>query len=296
MALTKRERSIAKIAEMEKKTLLEKAKEFGVVGRHDMNKQQLAEQIYNCELRLSRQAKKFAKQMEAKGITAELQIGNQIASGFAAGAANVPSEDAQAIVFLADGVAGEVVSAAVVSREQYLQETANATLVYQKPPKDKRAIREGYINKAPMGTLIAFKLKSGKVISAALKKRNIAKRKLMLETKYEEEFIVSYDAVVWVRTHKYWPSYIFRIWKGEETREVKTAADYANVITANTAEVVSTNGIAEVVSTVANIENQTVTIETSEGNTEEFRVVQDEFGENVLEPVNTDNEPFNSEG
>lgn len=71
-----------------------------------------------------------------------------------------------------------------------------------------------YIEDADIGTLVAFKLPNGKVKSAKIIKKSNKSRRLMLETAYNAQYIVSYDDIVWVRTGKRWPSGVYRQLKG----------------------------------------------------------------------------------
>jgi hypothetical protein len=77
----------------------------------------------------------------------------------------------------------------------------------------KLARRTKYIEEAKVGTIIAFKLESGKVISAMIVKKSTKHRKFKVETKYGVEHIVLYDEVLWVRTNKRWPKYIYNLFK-----------------------------------------------------------------------------------
>lgn len=73
--------------------------------------------------------------------------------------------------------------------------------------------RAKYIEEAKVGTIIAFRLESGKVISAMIVKKSTKNRKFKVETKYGAEHIVLYDEVLWVRTNKRWPKYIYNLFK-----------------------------------------------------------------------------------
>lgn len=77
----------------------------------------------------------------------------------------------------------------------------------------KLAMRMKYIEEAKVGTIIAFRLESGKVISAMVVKKSTKNRKFKVETKYGAEHIVLYDEVLWVRTNKRWPKYIYNLFK-----------------------------------------------------------------------------------
>lgn len=67
-----------------------------------------------------------------------------------------------------------------------------------------------YIENAPVGTIVAFKVGS-KVKSAKIVNRSSGRRKLKLETAYGKVFVVDYDDILWVRTSKRWPKGIYQL-------------------------------------------------------------------------------------
>ena len=71
-----------------------------------------------------------------------------------------------------------------------------------------------YIENIEIGTLVAFRLSSGKVKSAKVMRKSTKNRKLKLETDYGAEYIASYDDIVWVRTGKRWPRGVHKLLKG----------------------------------------------------------------------------------
>ena len=71
-----------------------------------------------------------------------------------------------------------------------------------------------YIENIEIGTIVAFKLSSGKVKSAKVVKKSTKNRKLKLETDYGAEYIVPYENIVWVRTGKRWPKGVYNLLKG----------------------------------------------------------------------------------
>ena len=83
--------------------------------------------------------------------------------------------------------------------------------------------KELYIESSEIGTIVAFKLSSGKVKSAKIVNRNRKKKKLKLETRYGAEYIVSYDSIIWVRTGKRWPKGVYNLLKGIDDNEKKEA-------------------------------------------------------------------------
>lgn len=72
-----------------------------------------------------------------------------------------------------------------------------------------------YIENIDIGTIVAFRLSSGKVKSAKVVRKSTKNRKLKLETDYGAEYIVSYEDVVWVRTGKRWPRGVYKLLKGQ---------------------------------------------------------------------------------
>lgn len=72
-----------------------------------------------------------------------------------------------------------------------------------------------YIENIDIGTIVAFRLSSGKVKSAKVTRKSTKNRKLKLETDYGAEYIVSYDDVIWVRTGKRWPRGVYKLLKGQ---------------------------------------------------------------------------------
>lgn len=83
-----------------------------------------------------------------------------------------------------------------------------------------------YINEAPIGTLVAFKLPNGQTKSAKIINRSTGRKKLKLETVYGKRFIVSYSDIVWVKSTNKWPRGVYNQLKGivmEETNGTETA-------------------------------------------------------------------------
>lgn len=83
-----------------------------------------------------------------------------------------------------------------------------------------------YINEAPIGTLVAFKLPNGQTKSAKIINRSTVRKKLKLETVYGKQFVVSYSDIVWVKSTNKWPRGVYNQLKGivmEETNGTETA-------------------------------------------------------------------------
>lgn len=70
--------------------------------------------------------------------------------------------------------------------------------------------RLSYIENAPVGTIVAFKIGT-KVKSAMIVNRSSGRKKLKLETAYGKVFVVDYSDILWVRTSKRWPKGIYQL-------------------------------------------------------------------------------------
>lgn len=107
----------------------------------------------------------------------------------------------------------EVVEANDKSAEQIKSEPVKSQEEIEAEEAAKLAMRAKYIEEAKVGTIIAFRLESGKVISAMIVKKSTKNRKFKVETKYGAEHIVLFDEILWVRTNKRWPKFIYNLFK-----------------------------------------------------------------------------------
>ena len=107
----------------------------------------------------------------------------------------------------------EVVEANYKSVEQAKSEPVKSQEEIEAEEAAKLAMRAKYIEEAKVGTIIAFRLESGKVISAMIVKKSTKNRKFKVETKYGAEHIVLFDEILWVRTNKRWPKFIYNLFK-----------------------------------------------------------------------------------
>lgn len=73
--------------------------------------------------------------------------------------------------------------------------------------------KDEQINRADVGTLIAFLDFKGKPRTGKLVNRSAKRREVKLVTEYEAEFIVSYDSVLWVRFGTRWPKMVYQMLK-----------------------------------------------------------------------------------
>lgn len=74
--------------------------------------------------------------------------------------------------------------------------------------------RMEYVERVGSGTLIAFRLPTGKVISAKIKRKSTKGKILQVETSYGAEHLVPFEDVIWVRTGKRWPRGVYNLLKG----------------------------------------------------------------------------------
>ena len=107
----------------------------------------------------------------------------------------------------------EVVEANDEIAEQTKSEPVKSQEEIEAEEAAKLAMRAKYIEEAKVGTIIAFRLESGKVISAMIVKKSTKNRKFKVETKYGAEHIVLFDEILWVRTNKRWPKFIYNLFK-----------------------------------------------------------------------------------
>lgn len=107
----------------------------------------------------------------------------------------------------------EAVEANDESAEQTKSEPVKSQEEIETEEAAKLAMRAKYIEEAKVGTIIAFRLESGKVISAMIVKKSTKNRKFKVETKYGAEHIVLFDEILWVRTNKRWPKFIYNLFK-----------------------------------------------------------------------------------
>lgn len=74
---------------------------------------------------------------------------------------------------------------------------------------------KAYTETATIGMLVAFKLPDGKVKSAKIVKKSTKNRKFMVETEYNQQYLVAFEDILWVRTGSRWPKGIYRLLKGQ---------------------------------------------------------------------------------
>lgn len=71
-----------------------------------------------------------------------------------------------------------------------------------------------YIENVKPGTLIAFRTLDGKAKSGKVLKRSSNNKMLQVITEYDEEHIVKFEDVLWVKTNTRWPKGVYNLLKG----------------------------------------------------------------------------------
>lgn len=158
-----------------KKELRVIATELEITGRWDMTKPQLIDAILRAN------SAENSKQEEV--ADANLQSANDECK-----VDNHVSEDVEA-------------------EDKFENESANVKVNMEQ--------KMSYIENIDIGTIVAFRLSSGKVKSAKVTRKSTKNRKLKLETDYGAEYIIFYEDIVWVRTGKRWPRGVYKLLKGQ---------------------------------------------------------------------------------
>lgn len=107
--------------------------------------------------------------------------------------------------------------------EQKPFELLNET-IKENEEKERIERKKKYVENAVIGDIIAVRLQTGKVISAAIIKKSTSGRKFLVETKYNEQHKISFDDVLWVRNafSKRWPVGIYNLFKQNEIKKNKS--------------------------------------------------------------------------
>lgn len=106
------------------------------------------------------------------------------------------------------------------AKDEHKIDNQNGAEVENKGEKESASVKVDmqqkmpYIENAEIGTIVAFRLSNGKAKSAKVTKKSTKNRRLMLETEYGAEYIVSYDDIIWVRNGKRWPKGVYKLLKG----------------------------------------------------------------------------------
>lgn len=76
-----------------------------------------------------------------------------------------------------------------------------------------------YVDIVQPEDIVAFRTSNYLVKSAKVVRRSTHDRKLLLETSYGRQFVISFDDVIWVNTNGYWPKWIYKLMKENENAE-----------------------------------------------------------------------------
>lgn len=82
-----------------------------------------------------------------------------------------------------------------------------------KEVKIDRQVKDSYIEKAEVGTIVAFEREDGAVKSAAIVNKSLKRKMLKLQTAYGKEYIVPFDKVLWVKTTGRFPRNVYMLLK-----------------------------------------------------------------------------------
>lgn len=82
--------------------------------------------------------------------------------------------------------------------------------------EEKKQNKIAFVEKAEIGTLVAFIDERGKARTAELVNRSSSRQVVKVKTEYDREFIVPFDKVIWVRKpgNKRWPKGVYNMLKG----------------------------------------------------------------------------------
>ena len=104
---------------------------------------------------------------------------------------------------------------ATVAVEETEEDDNNIEVVTEELSEEEIAERRmPYVENAPIDTIVAFKLPTGKVKSAKIINKSTKNRKLKVETAYGAQFVIPYDSVIWVKTGTRWPKGVYNLLKG----------------------------------------------------------------------------------
>ena len=159
------------------------AKEFDIVGRWDMTKEQLISAINNATI----SSDKSNESIEVKTAKDQQIEKNEI----------------------------ETAKNKVVDVK--IGEVNHETNVKKKENVDPFRISP-YIEKIQEGMIIAFRVDKDpkKIKSAKVLRKSTAKRRLKVENKVGMIFVIDYDDVLWVKTGKRWPRNVYNLLKGKK--------------------------------------------------------------------------------
>lgn len=163
------------------------AKDFDIVGRWDMTKEQLISAINNATIF----SDKSNESIEVKTAKNQQVEKNEI-----------------------ETAGNEVVDVKIGEVKK------SETNVKKKENVDPFRISP-YVEKIQEGMIVAFRVDKDpkKIKSAKVLRKNTAKRRLKIENKVGMIFVIDYDDVLWVKTGKRWPRNVYNLLKGKRVNK-----------------------------------------------------------------------------
>ena len=101
-----------------------------------------------------------------------------------------------------------------------VEETVDAEVEAGVSEQEKETVKLEYVQKAEVGTLVAFRSESGKVKSAMITKKSTPRQILQVQTSYGAIFNVDYKDVIWVKSGKRWPKGVYEMLRGKEEESI----------------------------------------------------------------------------
>lgn len=101
------------------------------------------------------------------------------------------------------------------------EETVDTEVEAGVSEQEKETVKLEYVQKAEVGTLVAFRSESGKVKSAMITKKSTPRQILQVQTSYGAVFTVDYKDVIWVKSGKRWPKGVYEMLRGKEDESRK---------------------------------------------------------------------------
>jgi hypothetical protein len=180
-----KETMIQELSEMSVKTLLQEAKEYHVVGRHEMCKKEL---VYHIVAKMEEKlANEQDMALERNGMTL----------------------DHEALEAFREAEALEEVLVKGTKVEEHWEGSGPVVLPLESP----MSCKSKYIEQAVPGTIVAFRVDEYKVLSGIIEE--VHALEFVIRTKNGVKFTVRKRNVIWVRTGPRWPRGVYLALKGE---------------------------------------------------------------------------------
>lgn len=99
-------------------------------------------------------------------------------------------------------------------KEEVMEIETKNTNDFEDREKNKISEKEKYFDNLKVGTLIAFRERSGKLNTASVQNVSFKRQRIKLITQYQKEFLINFSDVVWIRTGTRWPRFVMNELKG----------------------------------------------------------------------------------